>query len=375
MAAANENSTESESQYLHVLSAFLAMEPVDSVIALARKCSGGSFTESIQRLLWETCVQAAANGNAIYAKKLLKKLINEVELEKGEVLDEVYEEYALHMSTASKEDALVKENIRITKFISFLFPEVGLYKRPSCPSSRKLVVPLQCSLNMLEGDTGCSIWPSSLFLSEFVLSYPELFTDKSCFEVGSGVGLVGICLAHVKAKKVILTDGDLLTLSNMKLNLERNHLNYDDELLKQPGEAENTRVKCIHLPWETASDSEVSEYRPDIVLGADVIYDPSCFPHLLRVLVALLRRPTKRDNGSFETEDRATTLQGRSPAVAYIASVIRNADTFNAFLTLVDQMDLSITDLTEELKPPYELLPYMHSYDRSKVRLFSISSR
>ncbi|XP_018484308.1 uncharacterized protein LOC108855094 isoform X3 [Raphanus sativus] len=368
--AASENSTEAESQqYLHVLSAFLAMEPVDSVIALARGCSGGSLTESVQRFLWEVCVKAAANGNASYAKKLLKKLITEVELEKGEVLDEVYEEYALYMSAASKEDALVKENIRITKFISFLFPEVGLYEHPSCPSSRKLVVPLQCSLNMLEGDTGCSIWPSSLFLSEFVLSYPELFTDKSCFEVGSGVGLVGICLAHVKAKKVILTDGDLLTLSNMKLNLERNDLNYEDELLKQHGEAESSRVKCIHLPWETASDSEVSEYRPDIVLGADVIYDPSCFPHLLRVLVALLRRSTKRDNGSLETEGSS------SPAVAYIASVIRNADTFNAFLTLVDQMNLSITDLTEELKPPFELLPYMHSYDRSSVRLFSISSR
>jgi hypothetical protein len=52
--------------------------------------------------------------------------------------------------------------------------------------------------------------------------------------------MVGICLAHVKAKEVILTDGDLLTLSNMKLNLERNHLNYDDEFLKQPGEAQST---------------------------------------------------------------------------------------------------------------------------------------
>lgn len=29
----------------------------------------------------------------------------------------------------------------------------------------------------------CSIWPSSLFLSEFILSFPDLFADKSCFEV------------------------------------------------------------------------------------------------------------------------------------------------------------------------------------------------
>ncbi|VVB15271.1 unnamed protein product [Arabis nemorensis] len=316
---------------------------------------------NLPEILCISSVQSA-NGNASYAKKLLKKLINEVELENGEVLDQVYEEYALYMST-SKDDTLVKESTRITKFISFLFPE-GSYKHPSCPSSRKLVIPLQCSLNMLEGDTGCSIWPSSLFLSEFILSCPDLFADKSCFEVGSGVGMVGVCLAHVKAKKVILTDGDLLTLANMKLNLEMNRLNCDDELPKQPGEAQSTRVKCIHLPWETASESELSKYRPDIVIGADVIYDPSCLPHLLRVLVALLRKPLKRDNGSLETEDRDAAQQGRTPVVAYIASVIRNADTFNAFLTLVDQMDLSITDVTEELTPHFELLPYMHSETR-----------
>jgi hypothetical protein len=45
-----------------------------------------------------------------------------------------------------------------------------------------LTFPLQCSINMLEGDTGCSIWPSSLFLSELILSHPELFSNKLCFE-------------------------------------------------------------------------------------------------------------------------------------------------------------------------------------------------
>ncbi|CAN8265375.1 unnamed protein product [Cochlearia groenlandica] len=377
--AARENSSgldsaEGESQYLYALSAFLSMEPVDSVVALARGCNGGVITDRTQKFFWEICFKAAKNGNTSYAKKLLKKLINEVELENGEVLDEVYEEFALYMSSASKEDTLLKENTRITKYISFLFPQ-GLYKHPSCPRSRKLVVPLQCSLNMLEGDTGCSIWPSSLFLSEFVLSSPNLFAGKSCFEVGSGVGLVGICLAHVQAKKVILTDGDLLTLSNMKLNLERNHLNYDNEFLKQHVEAQSTRVKCLHLPWETASESEVSEYCPDIILGADVIYDPSCLPHLLRVLVALLRRQPKRNKNSLEAKDKDTTQKGGSPAVAYIASVIRNEDTFNAFLSLVNQMYLSITDMTAKLAPRFELLPYMHSYDRSSVKLFSISSR
>jgi hypothetical protein len=29
----------------------------------------------------------------------------------------------------------------------------------------------------------CSVWPSSLYLSEFVLSFPDIFSNKSCFEV------------------------------------------------------------------------------------------------------------------------------------------------------------------------------------------------
>lgn len=51
---------------------------------------------------------------------------------------------------------------------------------------------------------------------------------------------------------MILTDGDLLTLSNMKLNLERNHLNYEDELLKQHGEAESSVSRSFFV----LSDSE-----------------------------------------------------------------------------------------------------------------------
>lgn len=72
--------------------------------------------------------------------------------------------------------------MRVRKTITFLFPDgnnyylydvgnsisdqpislvddlviLGCIDLPSCPKSRKLMVPLQCSLNMLEGDTGCA---------------------------------------------------------------------------------------------------------------------------------------------------------------------------------------------------------------------------
>nr|KJB26469.1 hypothetical protein B456_004G243500 [Gossypium raimondii]KJB26470.1 hypothetical protein B456_004G243500 [Gossypium raimondii] len=287
-----------------------------------------------------------------------------------------------------------------------LLDHIDCFKLSICPKSRKLVVPLQCSLNMLEGDTGCSVWPSSLFLSELILSYPHIFSGKSCFEVGSGVGLVGICLAHVKASKVILSDGDLSTLANMKLNLEKNRLNTETNLPEPSIENQNV-VKCIHLPWESASEKELQNFMPEIILGADVIYDPSCLPHLVKVLAILLNKKKSYienregsipnsfpgdskvndahdlDASSFHAQrintsevkgiiNNAVDLVSRADPVAYIASVIRNADTFDRFLALADQADLRIKDLTSTLRP-FDLLPYMKSYDRSSIRLFTVT--
>ncbi|RLM97965.1 hypothetical protein C2845_PM06G07430 [Panicum miliaceum] len=161
-------------QLLHLKLAFLAGEPPACVLALAR-------------------------------------IISEVELSSGTVIDGLYEEFAQHDNVSSR-------------LIS-------------------VVARLSCSSNMLEGDTGCSLWPSSLFLSEFILSYPEIFSTKCCFELGSGVGLVGICLNYVGASKVILTDGDTSTLTNMKENMEMNSLcieQEDSEMLKKS----KNKVEC-----------------------------------------------------------------------------------------------------------------------------------
>ncbi|XP_039154760.1 putative uncharacterized protein DDB_G0277003 isoform X4 [Eucalyptus grandis] len=280
---------------------------------------------------------------------------------------------------------------------------------------RKMVVPLHCSLNMLEGDTGCSIWPASLFLSEFILSFPDMFSSKTCFEVGSGVGLVGICLSHVKASKVILSDGDLSTLSNMKLNLKMNQMSTEDdepvtsECLDSFDHAQiggirteidiisSPQVKCLHLPWECASESILQGLKPDIILGADVIYDPLCLPHLVRVLSILLDKTKSSSRlpgvgcggaigsshdysdgcGSHDVVAACNSAGYAGPTehpMAYFSSVIRNANTFDHFLALVDKENLAITDLTGTLQPA-SLLPYMQSYDRLSMRLLKLSSK
>lgn len=324
-------------------------------------------------------------------KNFLKKLILEIESNRGDVLDELYELYSEFMISL-KDDNTVKGNVRALKYISFLFPDDA-----SCEDAmvRKMVVPLHCSLNMLEGDTGCSIWPASLFMSEFILSFPDMFSSKTCFEVGSGVGLVGICLSHVKASKVMLSDGDLSTLSNMKLNLKTNQMSTEDD---EPVTSECLDlVKCLHLPWECASESILQGLKPDIILGADVIYDPLCLPHLVRVLSILLDKTKSSSQlprvgcdgaigsshghsdgcGSRDVAAACDSAGNAGPIehpMAYVSSVIRNANTFDHFLALVNEANLAITDLTGTLQPA-SLLPYMQSYDRSSMRLFKLSSK
>ncbi|KAL3356089.1 hypothetical protein AABB24_016981 [Solanum stoloniferum] len=382
-----EELQESSTPCLHLVSAFLACESPDFVVSFARDFGGGSITERVQSFIWNVCINKSdVKCNLPYLKRFLKKLIVEIESNGDVVLDELYEKY-IYCLASVKDDELAKGSTRMLRRFSFLFPK-DCSPASSCQIFRKLEVTLQCSLNMLEGDTGCSIWPSGLFLSEFILSFPEVFSDKSCLEVGSGVGLVGICLAQTNCSKVILTDGDLSTLANMKLNLELNQLATD---MLGHTQKSNT-LQCLYLPWESAAENELREFMPDIVLGADVIYDPLCLPHLVRVLAILLKREDHNlhhlnngckdyyppDRRCFESEESSSAGDldlspglGQEP-VAYIASVIRTIDTFNYFLSLAEKEKLLVSDITETMKP-LDLLPYVKSYQRSNVRMFKIS--
>ncbi|XP_076912188.1 uncharacterized protein LOC143570414 [Bidens hawaiensis] len=360
---------------------YLAMKATHSLISISRECGGGAITEDVQHFIWDHCItKTDGKGHTPYIQSFLKKVILEVESAAGVVIDELYEQLSLYM-TSSKRDDLAKGASRVIREISFLYPTDNVEDRVS-QSPRKVVVPLNCSLNMLEGDTGCSIWPSSLFLSEFILSCPELFSMKSCFEqLGSGVGLVGICLAHVKPSKVILSDGDLSTLANLKLNLELNHMNTkfgsSESILEDP-----CKIKCLHLPWESAVESDLQDLMPDIVLGADVIYDPQCIPHLVNVITTLLT--TKKSNSLHKERSQVSivpddlsngyeefVLASKRQPVAYIASVVRNINTYNYFHKVAQEANLRVVDITENVKIFY-FLQYMLSYQRSSVRLLGI---
>lgn len=198
-----------------------------------------------------------------------------------------------------------------------------------------------------------------------------MFSDK---QLGSGVGLVGVCLNYVGASKVILTDGDTSTLMNMKANMEMNGLYIEDSQLVT--ESKN-KVECKYLSWEEASDRDLRDCQRDVVIGADIIYNPSCVPHLVRVLSMLLREDdglcrSAKTATNQETSDKVTENGAFRGRVAYIATVIRNADTFNCFAKAADDAKLSIVNITSTTASS-SFLPYMLSYDRSSVQLLEVT--
>ncbi|XP_034584348.1 uncharacterized protein [Setaria viridis] len=332
-------------QLLHLKLAFLAGEPPACILALARKAGGGSITPHVQKFLLENCTDTNVYGrqNSTYTTTIFKRIISEVELSSDIVIDALYEEFAQRMLSKAKDSLLNKTN-HIYKEISF----VSSTHDNVSSSLISVVARLSCSSNMLEGDTGCSLWPSSLFLSEFILSYPEIFSTKCCFEV-------------------ILTDGDTSTLTNMKENMELNNVCIKLEDFEELKESKN-KVECKYLSWEEASESDLRGYQPDIVLGADIVYDPVCVPHLVRVLSMLLRRDSKQGEVNRKSGDE---LEMDGP-VAYIATVVRNAETFNCFAKAAADAKLSAINIGSSTAPS-NFLPYMLSYDRSSVQLLKIT--
>ncbi|CAI0391984.1 unnamed protein product [Linum tenue] len=277
---------------LHLVSAFLAMEPSDSLISIARACGGGIVSENVQKFIWDHCInQAAAIGYAPYLKNFVKKLIFEVESTHGCVLDELYEHYGYYMTSLKSGSMSSSWSVRVLW--------IGSLELSSCPKSRKLVVPLNCSLNMLEGDTGCSVWPSSLYLSEFILSFPDRFSNKTCFEVGSGVGLVGVCLSHVKASKVVLSDGDLSTLANTKLNLGLNRISTRMDVQEKCGAARPCREQVL-------SSMETDEEK----VVKDVIFGPGRKRYTFCKLEILAKEANSKQHSNMDFWLRHGTVVG-----------------------------------------------------------------
>lgn len=181
---------------------------------------------------------------------------------------------------------------------------------------------LHVSNDMLAGGTGCHDWEAGLFLSEFVLSAAQReFSGRRCLELGAGVGMTGVALARAGAAHVLCTDGDLEAVENCERNMRLNGVT-----------AEVAAVQ--RLRWEDGAVGLGPEAPSvDVVVGADLLYDPEAIPLLLGLIKELL-----------------TGVGGRAPAsAAFIATTRRNEATLQNFLDAAEaEPALRMEDISAE---------------------------
>ncbi|KAJ1973076.1 hypothetical protein H4R35_004315 [Dimargaris xerosporica] len=149
-----------------------------------------------------------------------------------------------------------------------------------------------------KGTTGLRTWEASLRLAEYIIHHwTDVIGTRAVLELGSGTGLLGLTCALLASPRVTMTDfhPDVLALlaTNVKLNESRT----------------KTLPTVTTLDWENFTASALAHHRNSVVLGADLVYDPSIIPALINVLSTLCLMQCS----------------------VYIASTVRNANTFAQF--------------------------------------------
>jgi len=209
-----------------------------------------------------------------------------------------------------------------------LLSSPGVHHRTYNLAGRSIT--LRESSNPLDLSTsGLSTWPCSTALALWIDQQPEercwcRWRGCRVLELGSGSGLTGIFLALRWGEvlgELLLTDIGAHTMENLEYNVTRNltpalQVEAASPLTLALGEGGNLRVE--ELDWSKVVGGHLP-LEPDLVLGADLVYDADSLPSLVSIL-SLAASPT---------------------CTCYLATACR-PDTYHLFLHLLSACGLVV---------------------------------
>ncbi|XP_063328553.1 protein-lysine N-methyltransferase EEF2KMT [Pelmatolapia mariae] len=247
--------------------------------------SSGS-SELISQVLKQTCLHPLCRKfppSVRYRRLFLSQLIRRLEASGCEPLDELYDALA--------EVVGAEETTECYK--SYLLPAGG-------------AVSLMENIALIsEGTTGLVTWEAALYLAEWALENQQVFTGRTVLELGSGAGLTGIAVCRsCGPKRFIFSDFHSRVLQKLRDNVQLNGLS----------EQTTPAVSVEKLDWTATSEEELREIGADVIIAADVVYDPDIAGSLAKLLSIVLRC------SSVEV----------LPQV-FICSTIRNLETYGGF--------------------------------------------
>ncbi|KAJ6623162.1 putative methyltransferase-domain-containing protein [Mycena sp. CBHHK59/15] len=199
------------------------------------------------------------------------------------------------------------------------------------------------SRTMIEsGTTGLRTWLASLVLAQYLVLHPGLIQRKRILELGSGTGFLGTVVASLQLQAapdaappgtLWMTDINDVVLSRCRDNIQ----------LPCNLSSAHPDVRCCFLDWSAALDADElmpltsllsDEIDADLILGADIVFDPDLIPVLVAVLCLALQ---------------AGPSSNARPKCALIALTKRNPATMQKFLDAIRDGSLALENIDDQL--------------------------
>jgi predicted nicotinamide N-methyase len=138
--------------------------------------------------------------------------------------------------------------------------------------------------------SGRRVWPGSVVLALAICqpNFPIKMSGQSVLELGAGSGLIGMVGARLGAERVVITDGDQISVDLAAGNLEEN--GYTSE--------EGGRTVATRLLWGKGEHSDAFKSNAslfptegfNIIVAADVMYKPILPPLLFETIKMMLAK-------------------------------------------------------------------------------------
>lgn len=181
-------------------------------------------------------------------------------------------------------------------------------------------------------NTGLRTWEAALRLAHHLHSRPSLIKGRRVLELGAGTGFLSIfCSAFLEPKAVTTTDGHEDVLTSLRENVDRNRYLYsndsaptvqklfwgDDEDISR---VTDKKVEQDRTSQQTATDDKkihgsIGKKSPstasyDIIIGADISYEPEACKTLAETLSILAKANPYTDILISATQRNLQTLSG-----------------------------------------------------------------
>ncbi|KAH0564890.1 hypothetical protein GP486_001729 [Trichoglossum hirsutum] len=298
--------------------------------------------ESFQDLLYDSIFKPgglAYPPNDRYQLRVLKELVLRVEQsitnpEEDELSDKLLSRLSTLLTSPLQPELVSAQQKSYVTYTLPVDPKLLQQQGEPQPTQDEATVTLLESRTLISGSstTGLRTWEAALHLGTYLWQSPEgrdLVRGKNVLELGAGTGFLSIlCAKYLGSSQVLATDGDPAVVEAIETNFFLNGLHGGSK-----------QVGASVLKWGWTLMGRVVEghdegHEWDVVIGADVTYDPAVVPYLVSTLKDLFDK--------FPTVD------------VLISATIRNAETFGVF-TLACRASKFITkDITFQPAPPAE---------------------